>query len=258
MIEYVTVCGVAVLASGLTLFSGFGLGTILMPAFALFFPLPLAIASTAVVHLSNNLFKLLLLGRHADKDAVIRFGIPALATAFFGAWVLLWFSDLDPVRRYTLGGTEFQVTPAKLTIALLMMVFALFELVPSLERISFNRKALPLGGALSGFFGGLSGHQGALRSAFLIKCGLTKESFVATGIVIACMVDMSRLLGYGTHLFAAVREGNPTLVIAAVLSAFLGAFLGNRLLRRVTIRFVQTLVAAMLFLIAAGLAAGLI
>lgn len=40
----------ALLVSGLTLFSGFGLGTVLMPVFALFFPLPLAIAATAVVH----------------------------------------------------------------------------------------------------------------------------------------------------------------------------------------------------------------
>jgi hypothetical protein len=35
--------------SGLTLFSGFGLGTVLMPAFAVFFPVPTAIAATAVV-----------------------------------------------------------------------------------------------------------------------------------------------------------------------------------------------------------------
>ena len=40
---------------------------------------------------------------------------------------------------------------------------------------------------MSGFLGGLSGHQVALRSAFLIKCGLTKESFLGSGIVIACL-----------------------------------------------------------------------
>lgn len=42
---------------------------------------------------------------------------------------------------------------------------------------------LPLGGLLSGFFGGLSGNQGALRSAFLLKAGLSKEAFIATGTV---------------------------------------------------------------------------
>jgi len=46
--ELVLIGLAALLTSGLTLFSGFGLGTILMPVFALFFPLPLAIAATAV------------------------------------------------------------------------------------------------------------------------------------------------------------------------------------------------------------------
>lgn len=45
----------ALVASGLTLFSGFGLGTILTPVFALFFPVATAVAMTAVVHLANNL-----------------------------------------------------------------------------------------------------------------------------------------------------------------------------------------------------------
>jgi len=41
------------------LLSGFGLGTLLLPVFALFFPLPVAIAATALVHLANNFFKLM-------------------------------------------------------------------------------------------------------------------------------------------------------------------------------------------------------
>jgi uncharacterized protein len=52
--EYLVVCVVAVLMSALTLFSGFGLGMVLMPAFALFFPVPVAIAAAAVVNLANN------------------------------------------------------------------------------------------------------------------------------------------------------------------------------------------------------------
>ena len=37
-----------------------------MPVFALFFPVPLAIAATAVVHLANNVFKLCLMARAVD------------------------------------------------------------------------------------------------------------------------------------------------------------------------------------------------
>jgi len=41
---YVVVMTVAFIASGLTFFSGFGLGTLLLPAFALFFPAEHAVA----------------------------------------------------------------------------------------------------------------------------------------------------------------------------------------------------------------------
>ena len=58
--EIILICLAAFLASLLTFFSGFGLGTILMPVFALFFPLEMAIALTGVVHLLNNLFKMYL------------------------------------------------------------------------------------------------------------------------------------------------------------------------------------------------------
>ncbi|MDP3981751.1 MAG: sulfite exporter TauE/SafE family protein, partial [Chlamydiota bacterium] len=44
------ICIVALIASGLTLFLGFGLGTILTPVFAIFFPVPVAIGATAIVH----------------------------------------------------------------------------------------------------------------------------------------------------------------------------------------------------------------
>ncbi len=54
--SYIIICSVALIVSGLTLFSGFGLGTLLMPAFALFFPVEVAVAATAVVHLANNIF----------------------------------------------------------------------------------------------------------------------------------------------------------------------------------------------------------
>ena len=79
--EYLIVCLAALFASGLTLFSGFGLGTILTPVFALFFPVTTAVAMTAIVHLANNLFKIGLVGRDADWPVVLRFGLPAALAA---------------------------------------------------------------------------------------------------------------------------------------------------------------------------------
>lgn len=256
--KYFLICSAAFFTSGLTLFSGFGLGTLLLPVFAIFFPLEVAVGLTAVVHFLNNLFKLALLGKHADKKIVLAFGAPAILSAFLGARALMWLSDLEPLARYQAFGWDLHVLPVKLSIGLLMILFALLEVVPAFEKLSFDRKYLPLGGILSGFFGGLSGHQGALRSAFLIRCGLSKESFIASGVVIACLVDVTRLGVYAAKFSAADLGANAALLMAATLSAFVGAWGGNRLLHKVTIRTVQWTVAIMLFVIAAGLASGLI
>lgn len=259
--EYLVVCLVAVLVSGLTLFSGFGLGTLLMPAFALFFPVPTAIAATAVVHLANNIFKVILVGRNADWGVVLRFALPGAVAAMAGAVLLVVFADLPPVYAHTLGGRTHEITLVKLTIGVLIILFALFEWIPYFNNLAFDRKYLPLGGLLSGFFGGLSGNQGAMRSAFLIKAGLGKEAFIGTGTVSAVIVDVARLLVYGAGFYAVRFEGIRDvwgLVVAATLAAFLGAFIGARLVGKITLRGLQIMVAAMLMLIGAGMASGLL
>jgi uncharacterized protein len=260
-VEYLIICTVAILVSGLTLFSGFGLGTLLMPAFALFFPIPVAIGATAVVHLANNIFKVILVGRKADWSVVIRFALPGAIAAVLGATLLVTFADLPPVHAYTLGEQVREITLVKLIIGVLIVLFALFELLPAFNDLAFERKYLPLGGFLSGFFGGLSGNQGALRSAFLIKAGLSKEAFIGTGTVSSAIVDITRLLVYGAGFYAIKFEGIQEvqgLVIAATLAAFLGAFLGKQLIKKVTLRGLQIFVAVMLILVGAGMASGLL
>jgi uncharacterized membrane protein YfcA len=255
-LDILVVCIVALLASGLTFFSGFGLGTLLLPAFALFMPLQQAVAATAVVHLLNGLFKLALLREHIDRGVLLRFGLPALLAALLGAWLLSALGALPALHAYTAFGHRFEIFPLKLIIGVLLMVFALIELVPKLRDLEFDARWLPLGGALSGFFGGLSGMQGALRSAFLARCGLDKQAFVATGAAIACVIDVSRLAVYAGTLVAVFGTLDHVLLAAAVLAAFTGAWLGNRLLHKTTLRGLQRIVAAMLFVFALGLVIG--
>lgn len=198
--DYVIICLTAFFGSGLTLFSGFGLGTILIPVFGLFFPIDVTIALTAIVHFLNNLFKLSMLGRYADKQVVLRFGIPSIIAAFAGAYLLTTLSGLNPLMEYSFLSKMFLVTPVKLTIGVLLIFFALFDIVPALTNIQFDRKYLSLGGLLSGFAGGISGNQGALRSAFLIRANLLKETFIASGVTIACLTDISRLIVYSKEI----------------------------------------------------------
>lgn len=256
--DFIVVTFVALLASGLTLFSGFGLGTLLLPAFLLYFPADLAVAMTAIVHFANNLFKLALLGRHANRSVIVRFGIPAIVSALVGAHVLLAISSAEPLASYSLFNTSFQITTVRLLMGALIIAFALLEAVPSFRAFEFDARYLPLGGALSGFFGGLSGHQGALRSAFLVRAGLSKECFIATGVVIACLVDVTRLGVYAQHFAASGIRENAELIVAATLSAFAGAFIGSKLLQKATLTIVQSIVAALLLVIGVLLCLGIV
>ena len=256
--SYAVICSVAFLASLLTFFTGFGLGTLLLPAFAAFFPAHAAVALSAVVHLLNSLFKLGLVGRRANASVALRFGGPAVVAAFAGAGVLVWLSGLEPLFHYELAGREHRVLPVAFVIAVLMVVFAALELWPRARQVSMPAKYLPIGGLLTGFFGGLSGHQGALRSAFLLRTGLEKEAFIATGVVIAAAVDIARLAVYAERFFVSDVAENGELLAAAALAAFAGALAGKRLVKKVTLRFIEVAVAGLLILVALGLGSGVL
>ena len=263
MLSYVVVCVAAAVVAGLTLFSGFGLGTLLMPVFAVFFPVEVAVAATALVHLANNLFKIGLFGRWANWRVVARFGLPAVGFAVLGAWLLDTVALTPPLHQYDLLGRQCEVTVVKLLIAGIIAVFTCVELAPGLSGLAFDRKYIPLGGALSGFFGGLSGHQGALRSAFLIRAGLEKQAFLGTMVTCAVLVDVARLAVYGVSFYskyfqAFEASGGVPLVAAATLAAFVGSFAGSRLLHKVTMKTIHGMVGVMLLLLAIALGAGIV
>lgn len=256
--EIIIICIVAFGAAILTFFSGFGLGTILLPVFSLFFSVDLAIALTGIVHFANNLFKISIIGKAADKQVLIKFGIPAILASFIGAALLLYLNELPIIYSYTMNERIFEVTPIKLTIAIILMIFAILELIPFFKNLQFDKNKLFIGGILSGFFGGLSGIQGAIRSAFLIKLGLTKESYIATGVVIACLIDFTRLSVYASRFNNIDLMSNSYLIVSAVLSAIIGAYIGKKLLKKITLNLIQTVVAIMLIIIPIGLGSGLI
>lgn len=256
--EIVIISIVAFATAILTFFSGFGLGTILTPVFMIFFPVDLAIALTGVVHFFNNLFKIILVGKNANKNVLIRFGIPAVIGAFIGAWILLQIPDAKPLFSYEAFGRTMDVYSVKLLISILLIIFAFMDLIPYFSNMEFSKNKLPLGGVLSGFFGGLSGNQGALRTAFLIKAGLTKEAFIGTAVVVSTFVDFTRLSVYASRFSKSGLTDNLPLVTIATLSAISGAYLGNKLLKKVTLKFLKVFVAIMLILISLALGSGLI
>lgn len=245
---------VALAASLITLISGFGLGTLLLPVFAVFFPLEVAIALTAVVHLLNNLFKLSLLWKEIHRSTVLRFGVPGIVGAFLGARLMLQLGD----RAALYDGVLHPVDPLDLVIAGLMLLFGLFEMSKKLNTLSLPSAWMVPGGLISGFFGGLSGHQGALRSLFLLRSGMAKEAFIATGVAIACLVDFTRLPTYATDATLSIAQTQWPLLLASTLAAFVGAWWGRKLIPKVTLRGVQLTVGVLILVIAVLLVTGVI
>ncbi len=252
----------AFLVSFLTLFTGFGLGTLLLPVFALFVPVQIAVASTAIVHGANNLFKASLLYRDIDRSILFRFGGPAVISAFAGAYVLSTLTSQGSLHTWEVFGRTATITPVGLVMSLLILAFAAFELMPALHSFRMPPRFIPLGGVLSGFFGGLSGHQGALRAAFLGPLGLVPAAFAATQAVLGLIVDIARLIVYsatflsiGSAMDTSALPG--TLILLAIAAAFFGALLGKRVLPNVTIGLVRKTAGALLVVVGLALGTGL-
>ncbi|MBC8086531.1 MAG: sulfite exporter TauE/SafE family protein [Phycisphaerae bacterium] len=254
----IVICLVAFAASALTFFSGFGLGTLLMPAFALFFPVEQAVVWTAIVHFLNGVFKVSLVGRHANWRIVRSFGVPAIVGALAGSFLLGRLATGSTLFSYSIGNLTATATPVKMAIGLVLLLITFAEWRSTSEQFAARPQFIPIGGFFSGFLGGLSGMQGALRSAFLIRAGLSKEAYIGTGVMVAMMIDISRLTVYLRDLDAQRANLDYRLLGAAVLSAFLGAFLANRYLEKVTLAVLQRVVAVLLVFVAVGLMSGVL
>ncbi len=260
--EYIIISIAALIVSALTLFSGFGLGTLLMPVFALFFPIEIAVAATAIVHLANNLFKVILMGKYAKIQIVVLFAVPAGLAAIVGAHLLSHLMHMPVLFDYVFFERSFSVTAEKFVIALLILTFVVIELAP-IQLSLISKKWLPVGGVLSGFFGGISGHQGALRTLFLKQMKLSKTELVGTICVSAIVVDVMRLSTYGltflkSDLLDLDHHNLIGVLIVGCISAFIGSYFGKRFLKKITLAWIQKIVSTMLIVMAFMLGFGII
>ena len=237
---------VAFSASLLTFYSGFGLGTILLPIFSMFFEIPIAIAMTAIVHLFNNSFKISFLIKSINWDVVIKFGITAILGAIIGAYFIDFLTQ-DINQMNSLNSKNLKVV-----IGILICIFAIIDFIPNLgKNLQISNKILGLGGFISGFFGGLSGHQGALRSLFLIKLNLETKSYIATGVFISIIIDIARLTIYSNSFSSVLSPNSINSILIALFFSTLGVVVGMKLIKKVTIQYLQYMVA--IFLLVFGI-----
>ena len=87
---------------------------------------------TAAVHLANNVFKGFLLGKRADRDVLLRFGIPAVAAALLGALLLGRLSGAAPLFEYEAFGRTFTTTALGIVVGVLILLLRRHRIVATI------------------------------------------------------------------------------------------------------------------------------
>ena len=248
--EYVLLFVIASGGAAMSFYTGFGFGTVLFPIMAWFFDIQTAIVMTAVVHFLNSLFKLFLVGRYAHWPTVWAFGIPSAIGAFVGVQALRFLSEWNENIAYSFVGMNLSTSALTISVGMVMLLFAVFEYTDKLNILTTKNSSMITGGLLSGFFGGVCGQQGAMRSAFLMHRFEDKKAFLGTRTILALIVDSVRITSYLAFLNLVFQANNLTPLYIAISAGFTGAFVGNKFLHKVSIGWLRK--AVMLLLLVMG------
>ena len=226
MIFQIVVFIVAAIAGSIASITGFGIGSVLTPLLATSVGTRLAVAAISIPHFFATVLRFWRLRGHVDKAVLIRFGIPSAGGGLAGAL-------LHNVAANRALGVVF---------GLLLVFVGLSELSGLSRRMRFGNIVGLIAGAVSGFFGGLVGNQGGIRSAALLGFELDKQAFVATATATGVIVDAARMPAYF------VTQGREisaiwVIVVIATLGAVIGTVFGERVLRLVPERLFRRVVA---------------
>lgn len=235
-LTFILVLIITFIMSALTLLTGFGVGTILTPTFAFVYDAKTAVFLVSIVHLANNLLKFGLFRAHINKQIFIKFGIVSFVGAAAGS--SLQSALAGDYVRYAL--------------AVFLILAGAAEFIPGASKFKIPRAFDFVGGLFSGFLGGLIGNQGAIRSAYLLNYGLSKEAFIATATSIAIVIDLTRIPVY---LYSQVHqlEAAALPLLAVIAVAFAGTFFGKNLLKRISLERFRMTVAVFLIVVGTAL-----
>jgi hypothetical protein len=214
--------------------TGFGIGSLLTPAFALRLDLKLAVAAVSIPHFAGTAFRFWLLGGRVDWRTLRSFGLTSALGGLMGAvlqerlaapWLLVLFGAL-------------------------LLFTAAAELTRLARRLRFRGPWAWIAGAFSGLLGGLVGNQGGIRSGALLGLDLDKAAFVATSTAVGLIVDAARVPVYVWY-FADSLQVMTVSIGCAIVGVIAGTVLGNRVLVRIPENWFRQTVAVVIALLGA-------
>jgi uncharacterized membrane protein YfcA len=202
-------------AAAFTVPAGFGLATMITPVVFLWLEPHEAVAVVGIVHGSHNAWKLKVLRSSVDYSAVRRYGWAMVVGALIGAAL----------------NTAVEADPLLLIVGIALVLLPLLSISEKWTDYRLPETEDRIGGFGSGFFGGLTGHQGALRAMFLQKRLPDKSEYAATAAVLALVVDVTRVPVYVALEGWQILDAG-WLILGLVLAAVLGVQLGKRWLKK--------------------------
>lgn len=230
--EILYIALLTLIATTIGTITGFGTSTLMIPVLVIFFPPVEAIFLVAIIHWFGNIWKVALFRSGFDLRLLALFGIVGLATSYFGAFISLGANEQILLRL----------------LGAFLAGYALFLIFQSKFKIpAVNMTALS-GGALSGFFAGMFGIGGAIRSMFLSAFDLPKAVYIATAGAIGLLVDSTRIITYFTGGATLPKELWWGLFLFIPVS-FLGAQIAKKIVDKIPQSKFRIVVAIFLFAI---------
>ncbi|MFH1632023.1 MAG: sulfite exporter TauE/SafE family protein [bacterium] len=233
MVELLLITILTIVASLVGTLTGFGSSTILVPLLLLVFPLPVTLLLAGILHWFNDIWKITLFRKGIKWKLIFSFGIPGVALSYLGASLI--FSAPEELLSRVLG--------------VFLAAYSIYLFADPKFKISSSIPTAVTGGALSGFFAGIFGLGGAIRSAFLAAFNLPKSVYLATAGAIALVIDTTRV---ATYFAEGVRLDYMLLVgfIIFIPASFYGAKIAQLVVGKIPQKKFRLVIAV--FLILAG------
>lgn len=233
MMEIFYIALLTLVAATIGTITGFGTSTLMIPVLVIFFPPVEAIFLVAIIHWFGDIWKISLFRKGFSWRLLVLFGAVGLATSYLGAFVSLGANEQILLRL----------------LGAFLAGYALFLIFQSKFKIPAGNLTAVSGGALSGFFAGMFGIGGAIRSMFLSAFDLPKAVYIATAGAIGLLVDSTRIITYfagGTTLPRELWYG----LILFIPVSFLGAQVAKKVVDRIPQNKFRIVIAV--FLLAIG------
>lgn len=213
--------------------TGFGISTVMVPVVLLFLPLAETLLLVGVIHWFGDIWKMYFFKKGVDWGLLIFFGVPGIAMAYIGASLVLQLPE-QLVSQF---------------LGAILIAYVIFLLL----RPSFKIKKTPLiaslGGAGSGFLGGLTGvGGGALRAVVLTAFNVPKSTYIFTSGLLGAVIDASRIATYylgGTRINGILTLG----LILFIPASFVGALVAKRIVNKIPQQKFKVVVSVFLFVI---------